>query len=99
MSATTAKATRDGTRSAVEAGVERFEPAAEPASEAVGERAGAGEDRGHDGRPTVGISVELEVVDVAGHPAVGVDDLMVEEVQPARSSAVGAGSRLIGRPS
>src|SRR5829696_2549124 len=60
----------------------RLQPAAEPATEPAAEGTGAGEDRRHHRRPTVVRELKLEVVDLAGVPAVLVDQLPVEQLQP-----------------
>src|SRR6478735_12065248 len=71
-----------------EPGLERSHPPAEPALDAVGERVRTRE-QGGDHERAVAL-LELEVVDVAGHPSPRVDDLVVEDVEPGPPDVVRA---------
>src|SRR5215216_4349581 len=73
---------------------DRLQPGPEPATDPAAERAGAGQDRGHLRWPAALGDLELQVVDLAGEPAVLVDQLPVEQVQPGFQDAAGHGGQL-----
>src|SRR5512132_492219 len=73
---------------------DRLQPGPEAAADAAAEGPGAGQD-GRDQRRAAALGeLELEVVDLAGEPAVAVDELAVEQVQPGFEDAAGHGGQL-----
>src|SRR5215211_4658280 len=73
---------------------DRLQPGPEAAAEPAAEGPRAGQDGRHHRRAAAGGDLQLEVVDLAGQPAVGVDQLAVEQVEPGFQDAAAHGRQL-----
>ena len=72
----------------------RLQPGAEAAADPAAERPRAGQDGRHRRRAAVFGELQLQVVDLAGQPAVAVDQLPVQQVQSRVEGAAGHGAQL-----
>ena len=73
---------------------DRFQPDPEAATDPPAQRPRPGQNRRHRRRAAAGGELQLEVVDLAGEPAVLVDQLAVQQVQSRLQDAAGHGGQL-----